>query len=70
MNINHIKRYMATKIGVPITVIYYGSRNRKERYKGILWKLYANVFVVRLHSGESKCFAYTDILTKTIQIYI
>ena len=59
-----------TKIGEPIVVVYYGSRNRRERYKGILWKLYNNVFTIRLSNGDIKSFTYIDILTKTIQIYI
>ena len=70
MNIKQIKRYLATKIGNRIVIIYYGSRNRKERYDCILYKLYANVFIVKLLSGDIKSFSYSDILTKTIQIYI
>lgn len=70
MNIKYIRRYMISKIGVPIVIIYYGSRNRKERYEGVLFKIYTNVFSIKLLSGEIKSFTYADILTKTIQIYI
>ena len=70
MNINYIKRYLLSKIGLKIIIIYFGSRNRKERYEGILYKLYNNVFIIKLTNGEVKSFAYIDILTKTIQIYI
>ena len=70
MNTRQIKKYMMTKLGSHIIVIYYGSRNRKERYEGILWKIYSNVFTVKLLSGNIKSFTYADILTKTIQIYI
>lgn len=70
MNLKLIKRYLASKIGCKIKVIYYGSRNRKERYEGVLWKLYNNVFTIKLSTGEAKSFTYIDILTKTIQIYI
>ena len=70
MNVNSIKKYLNTKIGSDILVIYYGSRNKKEIYKGILFKLYRNIFVIKLHNNEVKSFAYTDILTKTIQICI
>ena len=70
MNIRNIKLYLASKIGSPIVIIYYGSRNKKERYKGILWKLYNNVFIIKLSTGEVKSLSYIDILTKTIQIYI
>lgn len=70
MNIKRIKNYLKTRIGSNIVVIYYGSRNRKEIYKGILCKLYGNIFTMRLPSGEIKSFSYTDILTKTVQICI
>ena len=70
MNIRNIKRYLSFKIGWRITVIYYGSRNRREKYVGILNCLYNNVFTIILDEGGIKCFNYCDILTKTIQIYI
>ena len=70
MNVRYIKRYLYTKIGSKIYVIYYGGRNKKEHYKGMLWKLYANLFIIKLPSGEIKSFNYIDIITKTIQIYI
>jgi len=70
MNIKQIKRYLISKIGFKIVIVYYGSRNRKERYEGTIYKVYHNVFTVRLVNNEIKCFSYIDILTKTIQIYI
>lgn len=70
MNIKQIKCYLASKVGSKIIVIYYGSRNRKERYEGIIYKLYYNIFTIKLLNGEIKCFNYIDILTKNIQIYM
>ena len=70
MNIKNIINYLRTKVGSNIVVIYYGSRNRKEIYRGVLCKLYGNIFTIRLITGEIKSFSYIDILTKTIQIYI
>lgn len=70
MNINYIKRYLQSRLGAKVVIIYYGSRNRKERYDGFLYKIYNNIFIIKLLSGEVKSFAYIDILTKTIQIYI
>ena len=68
--IKSIKRYLETKIGDKIVIIYYGSRNKKEKYEGILCNVYNNVFIVKLSNGEVKCFSYSDILIKTIQICI
>ena len=70
MNVKIIRNYLKTKIGCNVVIIYYGSRNRKEKYNGILYKLYGNIFTIRLSNGEIRRFSYTDILTKTIQICI
>lgn len=70
MNIKYIKNYLSLKIGNEMTIIYYGARNRKEKYTGILNNIYSNVFTIILIDGSIKCFNYSDILTKTIQIYI
>ena len=70
MNIKTVKRFLISKIGTKIIVIYHGSRNRKERYEGIIYKVYHNVFTIKLIDGEIKCFSYIDIITKTIQIYV
>lgn len=70
MNIRVIKNYLSSKIGAKIVIIYYGGRNRKIRYVGSLYKLYSNVFTIKLVSGEIKSFMYIDIITKTIRICI
>ena len=66
--IEKIRSKLSKMIGLKVIVIYYGSRNRKERYDGYIWRLYRNVFTVRLVNGEMKCFSYNDILTKTIKL--
>ena len=70
MNIKYMKRYLSSKIGDKIVVIYNGSRNRKERYDGIVYKIFNNVFIIKLDNNNVKSFNYIDILTKNIQIYI
>jgi uncharacterized protein Veg len=70
MNIKNIKNYLRTKVGSNIVIIYYGSRNRKEKYNGVLYKLYGHIFAIKLYNGDVKSFSYSDILTKTIQICI
>ena len=70
MNIKTIRNYLKTKIGFNIAIIYYGSSNRKEIYKGVLYKLYGNIFTIRLYNGDIKSFSYIDVLTKTIQICV
>ncbi len=70
MNIKLIRRYLASRIGSQVVIIYYGSRNRKERYEGIVWKIYGNIFTIRQYNGDVKSFSYIDILTRTIKIYL
>ena len=70
MNIREIRRYLKYKVGSNIVIVYYGSRNKKEKYNGIIDKTYDNVFTIKIENGNIKCFSYNDILTKTIQIYI
>ena len=70
MNIRNIKNYLRTKIGSNVVVVYYGSRNRKEIYRGILYKLYGNIFTIILSNNEIKSFSYIDILTKNVVIQI
>lgn len=70
MNIKTIKKYLTSKIGSKIILIYHGSRNRQEKYVGVLFRIYNNIFVIRLSDGTIKSFNYFDILTKTVQIYI
>ena len=70
MNIKTIKNYLKTKVGSNVLIVYYGSRNRKEKFNGVLYKLYSNIFTIKLYNGEVKSFSYSDILTKTIQMCI
>ena len=50
---------MATKIGSKVVIIYYGSRSKKERYDGVIYKVYYNIFTIKLLSGEIKSFNYS-----------
>ena len=70
MNICVIRNYLKTKIASNVVIIYYGSRNRKEKYKGILFKLYSNIFIIKLSSGDIKSFSYCDIVTRTVKVCV
>ena len=70
MGIAQIRRYLTLKIGARIIIIYNGARNKREKYVGIVLHTYNNVFTIKGDNGSVKSFCYTDILTKTIQIYI
>ena len=70
MNVNKIKLYLLSKLHCPIKVIYFGSRNKKEKYIGEVYNVYNRIFSIKLATGQIKSFKFADILTKTVQIYI
>lgn len=70
MNVSHIRKYLKSKVGCSTIIVYYGSRNKKEVYRGILEMVYNNVFIVKMPDGLIKSFSYIDVLTKTIQMCI
>ena len=70
MNIKDIKKYLMSKVGSNIIIVYYGSRSKKEIYRGVVHKIYNHLFSIKLNDENIKSFSYVDILTKTLQIYI
>lgn len=69
MTIKKIKDDISNNLGKKVKIIYNGSRNRKEEYKGILTEVYNYIFIVRLDTDEVKSFSYSDVLTSTIEIF-
>jgi len=48
MNISTIKNKIDNRIGDNVTVVYNGSRNRKEEYSGVISEAYNYIFIVRI----------------------
>lgn len=69
MTINKIRFLIGSLLGKNVTVVLYGSRNKKEKYFGVVYKLYQNIFIIKLANGSVKSFSYIDVLTKTVKIY-
>lgn len=67
--INKIKNDIKNNLGHDVKIIYNGSRNKKEEYRGVIKEIYNNIFIVRLNTDEVKSFSYFDILTNTIEIF-
>ena len=67
MNIDNIKNEINKKIGSKVLITVYGMRNRTDRYEGILYKTYPNIFTIN-YQGEEKSFAYRDVITKDVTI--
>jgi len=67
--ITKIKNNINSNLGSSVKIIYNGSRNKKEEYDGIIKEVYNNIFIVKLENEEIKSFSYSDVLTKTVEIF-
>lgn len=66
--LNKIKREIENNIGKMVEIVYNGSRNKTEIYKGVINETYNSIFVVKLDNGLNKSFLYADLLIGTICI--
>ena len=67
MNINIVKEEIKKKINSKVNISVFGLRNRVNRYEGVIYKVYPNIFTV-LIAGEEKSFTYRDVITGEIKI--
>lgn len=67
-NAVEIKKTLNNYINSEVTINYNLGRNKYERYKAIIIKLYDNTFIVKTQNQLIKSFSYSDIITKTIKI--
>lgn len=67
MNINIIKEEIKSKINRKVSISVFGLRNRVNRYEGVIYKVYPNIFTV-LIDGEEKSFTYRDVITGEVKI--
>ena len=67
MNINIIKEEINKNINKKALISVYGLRNRVNRYEGIIYRIYPNIFTI-LVNGEEKSFPYRDVITGDVKI--
>ena len=67
MNINIIKEEIKSKINRKVSISVFGLRNRVNKYDGVIYKVYPNIFTV-LIDGEEKSFTYRDVITGEVKI--
>lgn len=67
--INKIRDNLYNNKGKHIVVIMNGSRNKKEKFDGIVNGVYRNIFSILMIDGRTKSFSYADILTKMVEIH-
>ena len=67
MNLNIIKERINDNLGKKVIVSVYGLRNRVNKYEGVLYKTYPNIFTILINNGE-KSFNYRDVITGEVKI--
>ena len=67
MKINIVKEEIKSKINRKVSISVFGLRNRVNRYDGVIYKVYPNIFTV-LIDGEEKSFTYRDVITGEVKI--
>ncbi|RKD84163.1 MULTISPECIES: Veg family protein [Sinobaca] len=69
-----IKESLDAKVGKKVTVIANGGRKKTIERSGFLEETYPSVFIVKLdkekHHVERISYSYTDVLTKTVQLFL
>ena len=67
---NKIKKYIESKIGSKIVIVYLGNRSKEEKYSGFIDKAYRNIFTIITDNDRIKSFSYVDVLVGNIRVYI
>jgi uncharacterized protein Veg len=67
MNLDLVRNKIKDNLNRKVIVTVYGLRNRINRYEGILYKVYPNIFSI-LEDGKEKSFSYNDYITGDIKI--
>ena len=67
MNIELIKKDLEKNLNKKVIVTVYGLRNKIDRYEGILYKIYPNIFSI-WEDGTEKSFSYNDYIIGDIKI--
>lgn len=70
MTIDKIKTNITKDKGKKVKIKINGSRNKKEEYNGIIEEVYNCIFTVKDEKKKLKSFSYSDILTKTVEIFV
>ena len=56
MNIDLVKNKILNNLNKKVVVTVYGMRNKINRYEGVLYKVYPNIFSI-IYDGVEKSFS-------------
>ncbi len=67
MNLDTVKENITKNIGKKVIITVYGMRNKINKYEGVLYKVYPNIFSIMTDYGE-KSFSYNEYITGEVKI--
>ena len=68
MILDKVKKIINSYVGKRCKFVYHGSRNQKEKFDGVITKVFPAVFIIVCSDGSTKCYCYSDVLTSTLEI--
>lgn len=69
MNLDLVRNKIKNNLNKKVIITVYGLRNKVNRYEGILYKVYPNLFTIML-DGVEKSFSFNDYIMGDIKIRI
>ena len=67
MNLDNLKKEIASHINERVTIKVFGMRNKTNIYHGYIKDIYPNLFTIKNNNFE-KSFTYRDLITGEISI--
>lgn len=70
MNIDSIRMALIEQVGIPHTFQYIGSRGMREKFQGVITKVYPRTFLIETMGGGVRSFSYSDYLLHALKIVV
>ena len=68
MMLDSVKKMVVLNKNVERTFRFYGVRNQNEEFLGKIVGVYPEIFTIELNNKMIKCFSYSDLLIKNLEI--
>ena len=68
MNLNSVKKYIQSQVGINHLFVYKGSRNQDDEFSGKIYMCYSSIFTIKLDNNCIRSFSYNDSIVKNLKI--
>ena len=68
MNLNSVKDYIMSQVGISHVFLYLGCRNQNEEFFGYIDVCYPYIFTIKLNDNCIKTFSYNDFIIGNLKI--